>query len=170
MSFDDTAWIDGFDSWEEVWALLQDDWMRIEDDEQRLRLERDGGELVVVETDRQLRARQRRDMHRMGFRPTTAVSVTVWQWDVQDALQRVDLRDFATPFEKVFDAWDPAARPAKLQQLRTRLASAHLLREQTQRVVREVFRSRLQDLSVTLVEETEWWDEDEDEERQLPAG
>lgn len=170
MDFDDNDWIDGFDIWEDVWAALHEDWVRIDDDAQRLRLEREDDELFVVELDRQLRARQRRGLHRMGFRPTAALRVTVWQWDVQDALQRVDLRDFSAPFERVFDAWDPAARPAKIELTRTRLARAHLLTEQTQRVVREVFRSRPQDLSISVPREKEWWEEeDDDEDWQLPA-
>lgn len=166
MDIDDNDWIDSFDSWEDVWAALHEDWVRIDDDAQQLRLEREDDELLVVEIDRQLRARQRRALHRMGFRARTAVRVTVWQWDLQDALRRVDLRNFSTPFERVFDAWDPAARSGKIERLRTRLAGEHLLTEQTQHVVREVFRSRPQDLSVAVLPEKEW---QEDADWQLPA-
>ena len=172
MRFDDTDWIDGFDSWEEVWTLLQEDWRRIEDEEQRLRLDREDDELLVVEVDRHLRARQRRDLHRMGFRPVAAARVTVWQWNVQEALQGIALEEFSTSFERVFDFWSPEARTAKIEQHRTRLARAHLMTQQIQRVVKEVFRSRPEDLSVTLVREDEGWDEEwgVDEDLQRPTG
>lgn len=168
MTFDEQDWMDGFDSWEEVWSVLHDDWVRVVDDAQRLQLHWDGHELSIVEMDRRLRARQRRSLHRMGFRPLTAAHVTLWHWDVRDALRRIDLRDFSTPFEKVFDACDPATRQQRIEQLRTRHARAHLLTEQTLRVVREVFCSQPQDLSVNVLREREWWEDEEDVE--LPTG
>lgn len=171
-------WIDGFESWEEVWALLPEDWLRIEDLEQRLTLHRDLDRdldlLMVIETDHRLRAQQRRSLHRLGFRAVPAGRRTVWRWDVAEAVRKADLATFAHPAEAMFNSWDPAARPAKIQQLRTRLARAQLLTQQTQQVVRDVFRSSPGDLAVVIYQEPDWWgedyDEDDDDLSQLPTG
>lgn len=168
MMFEEHDWFDGFTSWEEVWELLADDWSHIDGEQQQLRLEHGVDDLVVPEVDRRLRARQRRALHRMGFRSFTGLRVTVWRWDVEAALHRVDLEDFRTSFERVFEAWPAEARAAKVKQARLRLARSHLVTTQAQRVVREVFRSQPQDLAVSVYREPDDWDELDDE--SLAAG
>lgn len=162
MMLDDHDWFDDLTSWDEVWPLLADDWVYIHDEQQRLRLENEFDHLVVREVDRTLRARQRRALHRMGFRPITRAHVTVWRWDVEAAVRRVDLEDFRTSFERVFDAWPAEARPAKVEQVRLRRARTHLVTAQAQRVVRDVFRSQPQDLRVAIYREPDYQDELDD--------
>lgn len=72
-------WLDGFDTWEQVWPCLTDDWSRVVDLRQRLQVEREVDDLVVVEVDHRLRARQRRELHRLGLRPLLSGRLTVWR-------------------------------------------------------------------------------------------
>jgi hypothetical protein len=165
-------WIDDFGSWEEVWDLLHGDWISMEDLARRLRLERDGDDLLVLEVDRRLRARQRRGLHGLGFRPTGHDRVTVWHWDSRLALRDVDVSAFASPVESMFDRWEGAARAAKVESLRRYLATAQLLDDKAQRVVRDVFGSDPADVAVELVAEDEPWDAawDEDSGPELSTG
>lgn len=168
-------WMDGFETWEDVWACLRDDWERVADVRQRLELERGPDELMVVEVDRGLRARQRRDLHRLGFRPYAAVRTTVWRWDVGEAVRTADPADFPHLLLSRYDGVDPAARPRLAELARTRLLTEELVSRQVRRVVHDVFRSTPADVAVVSLRESDVWDgaddEDEDDERwQLPAG
>jgi hypothetical protein len=156
-------WIDGFASWEEVWPLLMDDWMVLRDDRQRLEVRHGDGLLVYESPERRLRARQRRGLHRLGFRPGQLGRLTEWVWDLEAILASTDLAAFATPMERMFDDWPPDARPAKVAQLRRRFGRQELLREQVQRVVHDVFRSDPTDVAIAIYREPDpWADEDEE--------
>ena len=147
-------WMDGFDTWEEVWSCLPADWARVVDVRQRLEVERELDDLLVVEVGHgRLRARQRRELHRLGFRPTTSVRVTVWRWEVGPA---------ALP-----DAW-----PQPHQLLRTRMLTEELITKQAQAVVQEVLRSSPRDVVVVLHREPDLWDDgwEDDEDEQSSTG
>lgn len=152
-------WIDGFEFWEEVWPLLTEEWMGLRDDRQGLELCHGGDGLLVYESPgRRLRARQRRGLHRLGFRSSQLGPLTEWAWDLDAMLATADLSAFATPLECMFDAWPPDRRPAKVAQLRTRMAREELLRQQVQRVVQDVFRSDPADVEMVISREREPWD------------
>ncbi len=144
--------IGGFSSWEELWLLLQHDWVRLDDDERGLTLEREGDELLVVEADRRLGVRQRRELLRIDFRPVTASRVTVWCWDAREAAHPDEGGYLSSSSKKAGFSRSAAALPTNAKQR----MKARLLTVQTQRVVREVFRSRLQDVTVTIRCAEEW--------------
>lgn len=155
-------WLDNFDSWDEIWDLLHDDWEWIDDVRQGFRVEQEANGLLVVEANHRFRARDRRGLHRLGFRATSSGPVTLWRWDIETELRQMDLSVFAGPLERIFDTFDPAFRQRKIDQMRTRLATAHLMTERTQQVLRDVFRSQLSDVAVLLVREDDSWDDDEE--------
>jgi hypothetical protein len=167
-------WMDGFESWEEVETCLHDDWVRIVDVRQRLELERDLDDLVVVEVDRRLRARQRRELHRLGFRPVPAGRCTEWRWDLVEAVRTADPDDFPHPLLSSYERMEPARRPRSYDLLRAKVVADGLIDLQVRRVVQEVFRSAAADLAVVAYRESALWgeedDEDEDEDWQRPTG
>lgn len=152
-------WVDGFEFWDEVWPLLTDEWMGFRDARQGLELCHGGDGLLVYETpERRLRARQRRGLHRLGFRPGQLGPLTEWTWDLEAILATTDLSAFATPLERMFDGWSPERRLAKIARLRTRIAREELLRQQVQRVVQDVFRSDPADVEMVIYRDRESWD------------
>lgn len=160
---EDYDWMDDFDTWEDLWACLQSDWDRVADVRQRLELERDLDGLVVIEVDRGLGARQRRELHRLGFRPFPAVRTTVWRWDIAAAIRAADPESVSQPLLSRHDSADPAARPPFSELVRTGLIRDELVRRQVQRVLQQVFRSALTDVTVVTCRDLEPWDEAEDE-------
>ncbi len=156
-------WLDGFDSWEEVWPCLTDDWERVVDLRQRLEVERDLDQLVVVEVDRGLGARQRRELHRLGFRPVQAVRATLWRWEADRARPR------HVPSPETADPVDGLRIP---ELLRMRMVTEELISQRVQRVVREVFRSSPGDLAVVFHREPDVWEDDwdQDEDEQWSTG
>lgn len=163
-------WMDSFESWEEVETCLQDDWVRVVDVRQRLELERDLDDLLVVEVDRRLRAKQRRELHRLGFRPVPAGRCTEWRWDLVEAVRTADPADFPHPLLSSYERLEPAKRPATYALLRTKVVEDGLVCRQVRSVVQEVFRSGPADLAVVAYRESDLWDEDEDEDRQWSTG
>ena len=165
-------WMDGFDTWEEVWRCLQDDWVRVVDVRQRLELERDLDDLLVVEVDRRLRARQRRELHRLGFRPVPAGRVPEWRWDLVEAVRSADPADFPHPLLTAYARLDPADRPGSYELLRAKVVEDGLLERQVRSVVQDVFRSAPGDVAVVSYREPDLWsdEEDEDEIWQQPTG
>lgn len=167
---EDHDWMDDFDSWEEVWACLQDDWVRVVDVRQRLELERDLDHLLVVEVDQRLRARQRLELHRLGFRPVPAGRCTHWRWDVSEAVRTADPAEFPLPLEKLYSQLHPDERPRRYHLLREKLREDGLVSRQVRSVVQEVFRSAPADVAVVAYRPSELWDEEDDEDWQWPAG
>src|SRR5688500_11362421 len=82
------SWFHGFTCWEDVRSLLLiDDWMALRDDRQGLEVHGSCDGLIVYEwPDDRLRARHRRGLHKLGFRPTGPDHVTFWEWDVVPSL------------------------------------------------------------------------------------
>lgn len=147
-------WTDAFATWEQLSVCLQDDWVRVVDIPQRLELERDGeDDLLVVEAVRRLRARQRRALHRLGFRPVSSAGVTTWCWDVDEAVRTTNGADFSHPLLALYEQLDPAARPASYAPLRTRVVREGLISHVTQRVLQDVFGSAPADLAVVVYRE-----------------
>lgn len=165
MVFDEhDEWFDGFGAWEEVWPLLQDDdWMVVQDVRQRLTLHSSADGLCVYERPAlRLRARHRRGLHRLGFRPTTYGRLTEWLWEVDAVLAATDLDAYETDIDKA----GPFLLPTTRATLRHRLIRNQLVTQQAQRVVQEVFRSLPADIAVSVYREPDPWDEDWDEEGQ----
>ncbi len=159
----DDGWAEGFESWEELEELLHGEWDRVEHAASGLSLERADG-LLAFDAHRRWHARHRRGLHRLGFRGLDLGRTTVWMWDVQPQLRATDLGRFAGPFEAVLASAASAASvaaAARIQRARTSLARDHLVREQTMRVLRNVFRCRPEDLAVLLVREDFGLDEDD---------
>lgn len=167
---EDHDWMDDFESWEEVWACLQDDWVRVVDVRQRLELERGADELVVVEVDRRLRARQRRELHRLGFRPRSSGRTTHWRWDLCEAVRAADPAEFPHPLEELYRHRHPEDRPRSYHLLRARLIENGLVARQVRHVVEEVFRSAPADVAVVAYRPSGLWDEEDDEEWQWSTG
>lgn len=163
-------WMDDFESWEEVWACLQDDWVRVVDVRQLLELERDLDSLLVVEVDQRLRARQRRELHRLGFRPQSSGHTTHWRWDVSAAVRAADPAEFPHPLEKLYGRLPPEQRPRTYNLLRAKLMEDGLVARQVRNVVQEVFRSGPTDVAVVAYRPSELWDEEDDEDWQWSTG
>jgi hypothetical protein len=151
-AWDDDRWAQDFESWEEMAELLRSDWEVVEHPSLGLALERADG-LLAVDLRGRWHARHRRGLHRIGFRSVALGSPHVWKWDVEPQLQATDLSRFASRYESIFGA-DPSGTRAL--RLRTLLARDHLVREQAQRVLREVFRCEPGDLEVLLVQDDAW--------------
>ncbi len=160
MTWDgDDPLVDDLASWEGVCEVLRNDWDRVVHLPLGLSLERADGLLAFDERGR-WRARHRRGLHRLGFRPMALGGTDAWQWDVRPQLQATDLSRFASPFESIFG--HGRSGPTALR-LRTLLARDQLVREQAMWVVREVFQCEPGELAVLLVrEEEQWGDEDDD--------
>jgi hypothetical protein len=134
-------------SWDELVVLLQDDWLSLRDgrDRELLRV-RDG--LGLVEHPGRLRARERRGLHRCGFRRQHAEGVRMWVW--------------APPGDPLLD---PRDLPAALRRWQER---DEVLRAQAVRTVRDVLGAQPHDVSVVLLPEQEddaWDDRDRDPSR-----
>ena len=167
MNWDwDDPWVDDLASWEDVAEVLRNDWDRVVHPTLGLSLERADGLLAFDERGR-WRARHRRGLHRLGFRPVALGGTDVWQWDVEPQLRATDLSRFASPFESIIGV-DPSG--ARALRLRTLLARDQLVREQAVRVLREVFRCEPSEISVLLVREEEQWDDEADDAWPLSGG
>ena len=155
--FDDEndEWHSSFSTWEDVRSLLRtDDWTTLRDDRQVLEVQHSASGLTVYEwTTARMRARHRRGLHRLGFRPRALPHVTFWDWDVAPSLSR-------TTYSRHDDrlrAYADWARPVHVAALSRRLVGADLIADQVQRVVDRVFRSELRDLAVAVRREPEPW-------------
>ena len=159
MSYWGDGWMDGFLSWEEVEDCLSERWSRVDLLGWGLCLVRDGQHLLAVEQPGRWRARHRRGLHRLGFRPLAARGRTVWWWDVQQQLRDLDLDSFADPAEAVVARATPGRRQRQVLLLRTLLATEQLMLDQAQRVLRDVFRAAPGEIAVLLVpvEEVAYW-------------
>lgn len=156
-------WMDGFETWEEVETCLHDDWVRVVDVRQRLELQRDLDHLVVVEVDHRLRARQRRELHRLGFRPVPAGRCTEWRWDLVEAVRSADPADFPHPLLSFYERVPAADRPRSYELLRTKVVEDGLVGRQVRSVVLEVFRSAPGDVAVVAYRDSALWDDEDDE-------
>lgn len=164
-------WADGFTSWAEVTELLREEWTRVEQVGWDLCLERVDAGLFLPEPAGRWHARHRRALHRLGFRPLRSGRAAVWHWAVKQQLESIDLAAFATPMESAFAAARPERAAVYVQQLRTVLATEHLIREQTQRVLRDAFRCEPGEVAVLLAREEDEWEEDQDDDLwSLPSG
>lgn len=135
MNWDwDDPWVDDLASWEDVGEVLRADWDRVVHPSLGLSLERAEGLLAFDERGR-WRARHRRGLHRLGFRPVALGGTDVWQWDVEPQLQATDLSRSASPFGWILgvDRFGPTSL-----RLRTLLARDQLVRDQAVLVLREV--------------------------------
>jgi hypothetical protein len=128
---------------------------------QGLELERDPDDdaLLVVESVPRLRARQRRSLHRLGFRPVSTADVTTWRWDVDEAVRTASSADFPHPLLSLYEQLDPAARPPSYARLRVKVVREELLRRMAQRVLQDVFRSVPGGLAVVGYREPDFWTE-----------
>ncbi len=166
---EDHDWMDGFETWEEVEACVQDDCVRVVDVRQRLEVGRGLDDLVVVEVDRRLRAKQRRELHRLGFCPEESGRRTRWRWDVEAAVRAADPADLPHPLEALYRRLHPDESSRSYALLRAKLTEDALVARQIRSVVQEVFRSAPADVAVVAYRESELWDE-EDEDWQWSTG
>lgn len=155
-------WMDGFDTWEEVWPCLTDDWLRVVDLRQRLELEREVDDLLVLEVDRRLRARQRRALHRLGFRPVSSGCVTLWRWEFEKAARGVDPAGFRHPLRAIDEGLDPSGHPCSYERRTVRMITEEVIIQQAQQVVQDVFRSSPDEVAVVVHDEPVVWEDDED--------
>ena len=155
-------WTDGFTNWDQVWAHLQGDWAGIVDIRKRLELVRDPDALLVVESVRQLRARQRRALHRLGFRPLADSGVTTWRWDVDEQVRTANPADFPHPLLALYEQLDPDDRPPTYAVLRVRVVTEGLISEVARQVLQDVFGSAPADIVVVTYLELDRWDEEDD--------
>ena len=153
----DDPWVDDLASWEDLGEVLRADWDRVVHPSLGLSLERAEGLLAFDERGR-WRARHRRGLHRLGFRPVALGGTGVWQWDVEPQLRATDLSRPASPFVSIFGV--DRSGPTALR-LRTLLARDQLVRDQAVLVLREVFRCEPSELTVLLVCEQEQWGDDD---------
>ncbi|MCU1592214.1 MAG: hypothetical protein JWP11_3470 [Frankiales bacterium] len=107
-----------------------------------------GAVSVVVRDLGTWRARHRRGLHRLGFRPVVSRGIAVWQWRPTDELIAEELRTKpALP--------DDVATTAFLKTLNIILVSDELLQDQALRVLRDVFRCPPSDLRLQVPQEHE---------------
>jgi hypothetical protein len=131
-------------SWADLADLLSDDWLSVRDGRGRCLIRLADG-LGLVEQPGLLRARERRALHRCGFRLQRADGVRVWVWAPPDDPPR-DPRDLA----------------ASLRRWQQRSAA---VRDQALRAVREVLRADVSVVSVVLLPpeqddpSDDWWDD-----------
>jgi hypothetical protein len=127
------------------------------DDRRRLEV-RNGADGLTVDEWRnaRMRARHRRGLHRLGFRPTGHGHVTFWDWDVAPALAKTAHSEH----DELLERYARLARPEAVAALRRRLVGGELIVKQAQRVMHEVFRSELRDLAGAVYREAEYWEEE----------
>jgi hypothetical protein len=158
MTFDDETFDDEL-TYTEWQPLLWDCVARAElsDRDGRMRLLRDERGICVVEPPGRWRARERRGLHRLGFRPRALSRLTLWRW----ALSREELRA-AAESHPLLTGEGP--RTPVLERLALAFSREPLMREQLQRVLSDVFRFEPGDLWLHLPEEEdEDWDEDDED-------
>ena len=117
-------------SWAELADLLSDDWLSLRDGCGRCLIRLPDG-LGLVEQPGRLRARERRGLHRCGFRLQRADGLRVWVWAPPNA-PPLDARDLAASLRR----WRERAESVRRHALRT---------------VREVLGAEVQDVSVVLL-------------------
>ena len=150
MTYDDVR--DGFNDYAQLTAeCLPVSWVY---DIGRTFVLRQGLHSISVAEHGDGRARQRRGLHRLGFRSVSSLSVRVWQWQVTSEMVTHELRarppladsEVCTPF---------------LETLNLVLATDQLLQEQTVRVLRDVFRCAPSQLRLLAPREDEddTWDD-----------
>lgn len=128
-------------SWDELADLLCDDWLSVRDGRDRCLIRLPDG-LGLVERPGLLRARERRGLHRCGFRLQRAEGVRVWAWAPPDG-GPTDPRDLVASLRR----WQEHSEALRAQALRT---------------VRDVLGAEVHEVSVVrLVEqEDDPWDDD----------
>ena len=126
-------------SWDDVSDVLREEWLAVHDGRDRCLVRvRDG--LGLVERPRLLRARERRGLHRLGYRLQRAGDLRLWVWLLPDDPPPDQGLDLAASLRR----WDLRGR---------------LLREQAVRTVRDVLGADVEAVSVDLLPQE---DEDED--------
>ena len=133
--------LDGFLSWDDVADVLRDEWLAVHAGHDRCLLRvRDG--LSLVERPRLLRARERRGLHRLGYRLQRAGDVRLWVWLLPDEPPPDQARDLVASLRR----WDRRSR---------------LLRERAVRTVRDVLGADVRAVLVDLLLEQDEPEEDE---------
>ena len=134
---------DRVSSWDELADVLRDDWLSVRDGRDRCLIRLPDG-LGLVEHPGLLHARERRGLHRSGFRLQHADGVRVWVW-APPGDERADPRDLAASLRR----WQARGEAVRRQALRT---------------VRDVLGAQVQELAVVLLpEEDDQWEDDLDE-------
>jgi hypothetical protein len=140
----------------DTWLQLQDSmapWTGAEDLARSVLLIRGEDELYVLERTRAWRARHRRAMHRLGFRPRTVRDGAMWEWTPAEA-------ELDAEVVRVFRKPEPSSTPSA-RQVRALLAQHQLLDERAVVVLRDVFGLRTEDFRlVALI-----YDEDDEDSR-----
>ena len=101
-------------SWEELADLLSGDWVSLRDGRDRGLLRLSDG-LGLVEHAGSLCARERRGLHRRGFRLQQAEGLRVWVWAPPDDGPPADRRDLAASLRR----WRTREEAERTQALRT---------------------------------------------------
>ena len=130
-------------SWADLADLLCDDWLSVRDGRDRCLIRLPDG-LGLVERPGLLRARERRGLHRCGFRLQHAEGVRVWVWSPPDD-ERADPRDLAASLRQ----WQARSEAVRTQALRT---------------VRDVLGAEVHEVAVVLLPEEDdedLWDDDD---------
>ncbi len=111
-----------------------------------------GGVLSVTERTGQLRARERRGLHRLGFRGTLLSRCTVWRWEPTAEALVGALHRPVTPFERdlvpggsLMHSFHP--------QIRTAVVRHCLLRDRAVQVLRDVLRGHPTHIVIGLAPE-----------------
>lgn len=154
MPFRDDV-VDDLVSWDEVEDLLRDDWQEVHDRSSGLTITRLDD--LLVDEPASATAAQRRRLHRAGFRRVRDGD-RCWSWTAPEPTRPVVPLP-ATSLPRLRESLERGLRAMA----RDRARSAMVLR-----VLRDVFRCQPHDLTLVIVVEEDW-DEDDDE-PWLPSG
>ena len=147
MYFCDEEEIDELRSWGEVAFVLEDQWTEVRDRATGLQVARDDRSVLVYEPE-MATAKQRRLLHRAGFRKWQPQS---WSWTPPDP-DPADLKPL--PYEPTL----PWMR-ARWEAFRMRAQRDRALAAMALRVARDLMGSAPEDLTVLVFVEGEDWDE-----------
>ena len=126
-----------------------------------LELFRESRTLYILEQPGRWRARRRRGLHRLGFRPEAALRTVSWQWTVAEA-------DLSATAERLHDTLGRRHDPTGvLQRLHRSMAADRLAVDQALRVLQEVFQVAATELTIVVPREDDF-DDWEDDEEPLP--
>lgn len=144
--------LEGFASWDDLADVLRDDWLSVSDGRGRWLVRVCEG-LGLVEEPGLLRARERRGLHRCGFRLQRSGDLRVWVWvlapdEPPDRVALAGSRDLAGLLRR----WSERSAAVRAQAVAT---------------VRDVLGADPGEVSVVLLpepdeDEDEHWDEDWD--------
>lgn len=136
------------------WADIQQPrapWEVAYTDDRSVLLFRGSDLLAVAERPRVWRARHRRELHRLGFRPRARPHCVMWEWTVPDDALKCEASQLRN---------NDVAEPRVMHRLRTGFTRHRLLGERSVVVLRDVFRLTPTELRLCRpADEDDWLDD-----------